>query len=55
MTFRDPRATSRKPYERPSATIVRLDPTRELLQGTACNFENPDNPACVPPQGSLFT
>lgn len=55
MNLRDPRASARKPYESPSATIVRLDPTRELLQGTTCTFEDPQAPNCIPPAGSTFT
>ena len=40
--------SSRKPYEPPSITRVRVDPVKELLQQTGCGFFGGENqpPSC---------
>jgi hypothetical protein len=46
--------SKRTPYEAPRAVPVRLDPTRELLQSTACGQDNPDIASCDPDRGGVL-
>ena len=47
--------SKRAPYEAPRAVPVRLDPTRELLQSTACGQDSPDIASCDPDRGGVLS